>query len=315
MTSSTSQGLKTGRVLLSAKDRPGIHEAITSVIRKAGYSVMDSVGKSIDNYYLLRTEFSAADGKVTSIKEVGEQFKSTLRGLDLENLHFKVADAEMRKRTAILVSEATYCLEEVLNHWKQGDLNIDVACVITNNEMTRKAAAAAYPELEVIFEDAGNRKLDGDKFESKKLLAETNICTTANMRRVDFYTLAKWHRILLKDGPLLDPNLNDSPILSVHPSLLPSFIGGKAVLDAYRGGVKVSGATAHLVTAADEGIDTGPKITQITREVGNLSLPDFEKAVQFAEREALYKAVKILSEDRFLIYPDPASGTRKTFIF
>ncbi|MDE1865409.1 MAG: hypothetical protein KGH94_02090 [Candidatus Micrarchaeota archaeon] len=310
-----TKALKTGRVLLSARDKPGIHEAITSVIRKAECTVMDSVGKSIDGYYLLRTEFSATDGRNTSLGQIREQFELALKALDLGDPGLKVVNAERRKKTMILVSEATYCMEEVLSHWKQGDLNIDIACVITNNERTRRRAAEAYPELDVIFKDAGDRRRDKERFESKKLAAESSIYATSQKRGVDFYTLAKWHRILMKEGPLLNPNLNNSPILSVHPSLLPSFIGGKAVLDAYRAGVKVSGATAHLVTPEDQGIDTGPKIAQITREVGNLSLPDFEKAVQFAEREALYKSVKMVSEDRFLIYRDPESGTRKTFIF
>jgi len=48
-------------------------------------------------------------------------------------------------------------------------------------------------------------------------------------------------------------------IINIHPSLLPSFIGSKAVEDALEYGVKVSGCTVHLV---DEVLDGGPILAQ-----------------------------------------------------
>jgi formyltetrahydrofolate deformylase len=304
-----SKGLKTGRVLLSAKDRPGIHEAIFSVIRKSDYSVTDPSGKSIDGYYLLRNEFSAT-GAEQGIGEFRYQFSKSLEPLNLEGLHLWVVDAERRKKTAILVSKITYCLEELLHHWKEGDLNFDIACVISNDRKAEQVAKANRIEFQYV--DAGDKRRDRPgAFEDKKLAAERRIHELTS-DKVDFYILAKWHRILLKNGPLLS---NGHQIMSVHPSLLPSFIGGRAIADAYEGGVKIAGATAHLVTKEDKNIDEGPKLLQITQNVGNLSWQEFEKGVQFAEREAIYRAAKIVCEDRYLVYPDPQSGTRKTFIF
>jgi phosphoribosylglycinamide formyltransferase-1 len=48
-------------------------------------------------------------------------------------------------------------------------------------------------------------------------------------------------------------------ILNVHPSLLPAFPGRDAVRQAFAHGVKVTGATVHLV---DEGLDSGPIVLQ-----------------------------------------------------
>lgn len=48
-------------------------------------------------------------------------------------------------------------------------------------------------------------------------------------------------------------------IVNVHPALLPSFPGTDAQAQALRYGVKVSGATVHLV---DAGVDSGPIVEQ-----------------------------------------------------
>ena len=48
-------------------------------------------------------------------------------------------------------------------------------------------------------------------------------------------------------------------VLNIHPSLLPSFPGLHAQEQAFDYGVKVTGATVHLV---DTGMDTGPIVIQ-----------------------------------------------------
>ena len=50
-------------------------------------------------------------------------------------------------------------------------------------------------------------------------------------------------------------------IINIHPSLLPSFPGSRAVDDALEHGVKISGCTVHLV---DEVLDGGPILAQAT---------------------------------------------------
>ena len=57
--------------------------------------------------------------------------------------------------------------------------------------------------------------------------------------------------------PLLDAFPNR--ILNIHPSLLPSFPGLDAQRQALEHGVRVSGATVHLVTAE---LDGGPIVLQ-----------------------------------------------------
>lgn len=54
-----------------------------------------------------------------------------------------------------------------------------------------------------------------------------------------------------------------SRVVNIHPSLLPAFPGRDSYRRAYDAGVKTSGVTLHFV---DEGVDTGPVITQKTFE-------------------------------------------------
>ena len=49
------------------------------------------------------------------------------------------------------------------------------------------------------------------------------------------------------------------PMINTHPALLPAFPGAHPVADALAYGVKVTGATVHLV---DDGVDTGPVLAQ-----------------------------------------------------
>jgi phosphoribosylglycinamide formyltransferase-1 len=51
----------------------------------------------------------------------------------------------------------------------------------------------------------------------------------------------------------------DAPLLNTHPALLPAFPGTHAPADALAYGVKITGATVHLV---DDGVDTGPVLAQ-----------------------------------------------------
>ena len=82
-------------------------------------------------------------------------------------------------------------------------------------------------------------------------------------RRVDLVCLAGFMRLV--GSPLLDAF--PGRILNIHPSLLPAFPGLDAQQQALEYGVRVTGATVHLVTAE---LDGGPIVLQAAVPV----LPD-----------------------------------------
>lgn len=78
-------------------------------------------------------------------------------------------------------------------------------------------------------------------------------------------------------------------IMNTHPALLPAFPGPHPVADALAHGVRVSGATVHLV---DAGVDTGPILAQHAVEV----LPDdtedlLHERIKVVERRMLVDVV------------------------
>lgn len=81
--------------------------------------------------------------------------------------------------------------------------------------------------------------------------------------RVEAVVLAGFMRILGPEAIRRYPGR----IVNIHPSLLPSFPGDRAVAAALEHGVKVTGVTVHFV---DEQVDHGPIIAQVPVEV----LPD-----------------------------------------
>ncbi len=72
---------------------------------------------------------------------------------------------------------------------------------------------------------------------------------------VEWIALAGFMRLLGPDFLQAWPER----ILNIHPSLLPAFPGLDAQGQAFDHGVRISGATVHLV---DEGTDTGPILIQ-----------------------------------------------------
>ena len=111
-------------------------------------------------------------------------------------------------------------------------------------------------------------------------------------RGIDILVSAGYMRLL--GSPVLDAY--GGRWLNIHPALLPSFPGMHGVRDALAYGVKVTGVTVFLV---DEGVDTGPIVSQEVVEV----MPDddrdsLEVRIHTAEHRLLPAALLALIEGR-----------------
>ena len=95
---------------------------------------------------------------------------------------------------------------------------------------------------------------------------------------------------------ILGPSFREAigaPLINTHPALLPAFPGTQAPADALAYGVKVTGATVHLV---DDGVDTGPVLAQaaVPVEPGDDSERLHER-IKIEERRLLVATVAALA--------------------
>ncbi|MDL5155541.1 phosphoribosylglycinamide formyltransferase [Actinomycetospora termitidis] len=80
--------------------------------------------------------------------------------------------------------------------------------------------------------------------------------------------------------------------INTHPALLPAFPGAHGVRDALAYGVKVTGATVHLV---DDGVDTGPVLAQEAVVVDpDDTEPTLHERIKVVERRMLVETVAAL---------------------
>ena len=96
----------------------------------------------------------------------------------------------------------------------------------------------------------------------------------------------------------------ENRIINIHPSLIPSFCGpgfyGLHVHEAaLKRGVKVSGATVHMVSTV---VDGGPIILQEAVDISDLkSAEDIQARVLKLEHRLLPKAVGLFADNRIQV--------------
>jgi phosphoribosylglycinamide formyltransferase-1 len=153
----------------------------------------------------------------------------------------------VKQSLAVLVSGRGTNLKAILDATRSGRLDATVALVLSNRPEARgleRARDAGVEALCLNSRDFSQRD-DHDRALVKELCA----------RGIDLVCLAGYMRLVGR--PLLDAFPNR--ILNVHPSLLPAFPGLGAQRQALEHGVRVTGATVHLVTSE---LDGGPIILQ-----------------------------------------------------
>ena len=187
------------------------------------------------------------------------------------------------KRVAIFASKTDHCLVELLWRQRRGELDMKVAMVISN-----------HPDLADVVEQFGvpffHVPVTGGKAEAE---AEHLRLLRGN---VDFIVLARYMQIL--SAEFIEAAA--VPIINIHHSFLPAFIGAGPYRKAKERGVKLVGATAHYVTTD---LDQGPIIEQDVVRVSHAETTE-ELTLLGAdvERLVLVRAVKWHCKDRVIRY-------------
>ena len=183
----------------------------------------------------------------------------------------------------VLISGRGTNLQALIDAAGGGQLGGRIAVVISNVEDAQGLERARKAGIPALFRDHRGRKREDFDAELLALLRE---------HAVDLVCLAGYMRLL---SPAFIRAFAER-ILNVHPSLLPAFPGLEAQRQAWEHGVKVSGATVHLV---DEGLDSGPIVLQEAVAVQSTDSPEVLAArILEAEHRIYPRAVRAILEGR-----------------
>jgi phosphoribosylglycinamide formyltransferase-1 len=175
----------------------------------------------------------------------------------------------------ILISGRGSNLQSIIDATQAGRLDATIAVVVADRsdaQGLQRARDAGIAAVHLNPRDFSNR-LEYDKALAVLLLE----------RRVALVCLAGFMRLVGR--PLLDAF--PDRILNIHPSLLPSFPGLQAQRQALEHGVRITGATVHLVNAI---LDGGPIVLQAAVPVLEGDTVDTLAARVLIEEHRLYPA-------------------------
>lgn len=200
----------------------------------------------------------------------------------------------MSVRLIVLASGRGSNFEAILNQIKLKKLDAEIVSVFSDK-----------PEAKVL-ETARANGLVAKAFDAKayetKVAYERALVNELKDLEFDLVILAGYMRVL---GETFLEEIK-TPIMNIHPSLLPSFTGLHAQKQALDYGVKYSGCTVHFV---DSGLDTGPIIKQSVVEVLDTDTEQSLSARILEKEHLLYSEVISLFAENKLEVVD-----RKVFI-
>jgi phosphoribosylglycinamide formyltransferase-1 len=193
-----------------------------------------------------------------------------------------MADGAGARRLAVLISGRGSNLQAIVEAIVARRLDAAIAVVISN-----RADAAGLEKAREAGLDTD--VLDHRHFASREAF-DAALAGTLQARGVSLVCLAGFMRLL---GPRFVQAFPHA-ILNIHPSLLPAFPGLDAQRQALEHGVKVTGATVHLVTTE---LDAGPIVLQAPVPVREDDTVETLSARILVEEHRLYpEAIGIVLE-------------------
>ena len=186
----------------------------------------------------------------------------------------------MTRTLGVLISGRGSNLQAIIDAISVGSLDARIGVVISNRPEAQglERARQAGVETLVISHKGWPSREDYDRALVAALTA----------RGVGLVCLAGFMRLLSPAFIEAFPNA----VLNIHPALLPAFPGLDAQHQAWQHGVKISGATVHLVTPE---LDAGPIVVQAAVPVLDGDTADDVAARILREEHRLYpEAIRIV---------------------
>ena len=277
-------------LLIHCKDRKGIVARVSGFIHDFGGNILDSDHHTDEetNDFLMRMECST-EGLQIAPDQISEAFAPIA---DVFEMRYEVHQTSRRIRVGMMVSKQDHCLADLLQRHRRDELHIDIPLIISNHD-----TCANWAELfKIPFAVCPVTK-------ETKPEQERRVVSLLREQRIELLVMARYMQILSAEF-LAQVGC---PVINIHHSFLPAFIGANPYRQAYERGVKIIGATAHYAT---QDLDEGPIIEQDVIRVGHRdTVEDLVRKGRDLEEIVLARAVRRHIERRVLVYG------RKTVVF
>jgi phosphoribosylglycinamide formyltransferase 1 len=172
---------------------------------------------------------------------------------DVETIAQTLAQRSARReplpklRLGIMASGSGSNFEAIAAAIDSGALNAEIALLIYNNPDAKVLERSQRLGVPAVL-------LNHREYATREALDQT-IVEVLRSYQIEWVIMAGWMRIVT--AVLIDAF--PKRILNIHPSLLPSFKGGKAIEQAFSSGVKITGCTVHYVVPE---VDSGAILMQ-----------------------------------------------------
>ena len=269
-------------LVVQGQDRTGIVAAVAAVLGTHKANIVSLDQYSDDPHggaFFQRTVFHL-DNLQAVLPDIARDLDKQVKRP--YGLTYTLRDLSVPKRMAVLASKSDHCLLDLLWRHRRGELPVSIPMVVSNHpDMAEEVRGFGIPFFHV--PSAGSDKSAAEA-EHLRLLKGN----------ADFVVLARYMQIL-SGGFIEDVGV---PIINIHHSFLPAFIGAGPYAKAKERGVKLIGATAHYVT---EDLDEGPIIEQdVVRVTHADTAGDLVRRGADVERAVLSRAVLWHAEDRVI---------------
>jgi phosphoribosylglycinamide formyltransferase-1 len=192
-------------------------------------------------------------------------------------------------KLGIMASGSGSNFEAVARAIASQQLNAQIQVLIYNNPGIKAVARAEKWKVPAVLLNHRDYKRRED--------LDTALVEVLRQYEVEWVVMAGWMRVVT---PVLIDAFPDR-IINIHPSLLPSFKGVRAVEQALDAGVKIAGCTVHLLRLE---VDSGPILLQAAVPVLLDDTPDTLHArIQVQEHRILPQAIALAAQST---YPESA---------
>ena len=180
-------------------------------------------------------------------------------------------------KIGVLASGEGTNFQELINLSKKNKLDIDIKVLITNK--ANAGCIKRAKNFKIPYKVITNNNFP------KKELFEDEIIQILKSFDVELVVMAGWMKIVSSDFVGKFKNR----IINIHPSLLPSFKGSKAINEALLNGSKITGCSVHIV---EEEVDSGALIMQAALPIlKNDNIESLSRKIKFLEYKILPQSI------------------------